>query len=134
MTANSFFRCDEDGRVVGITDADEAVARRNLTGVGHFLLPFDSAVDPRQQRYDRRKKAWVARDDTASPLEDDPIFMRRTAYSTMQGDQVGVLMKLAGYALAGEPVPDAVRAEFDALQKRIGTIKATYRKPDSPST
>lgn len=131
MTSKAFFRCEPDGRVVGITEAAESDARRNLKPK-QFLVSFDAAVDYRAQRYDRGKKAWVARSDVKEPV-DDPLFMRRTGYSTLQGDQLGVLMKLAGYALAGEPVPADVRAEFAAVQARIEGIKAAYPKPDSPS-
>lgn len=125
----SLWAINREGERTGTFHGDEATARMNLRD-GEILVPENPEIDLREVKYDRRKKAWVPRKSLPKEyrLEDDYRYMRRTGLQDLIGDQVGVLMKIAGYALAGEPVPADVRAEFKAVTDKIEAIKGEHKK------
>jgi len=116
-----FFRIDAAGRIVGISDMDEATAQKNL-GEGERLLPFDPAVSVRGH-------FWTGETWAALPPEpdriDDWVFMRATGYPSV-GDQLGAIMKVLA-----EPAGADARCELDSLLQRIAEIKAAHPKPSA---
>lgn len=123
----SWFRMNAGGRVAGISQSDQKTAEMNLTE-GQYLLPFDPSVNPKTDTYDEVEEQWVRGAVALPRLEDDYRFMRGTGYPGLP-EQVGVLMKIAVYALSGEPVPQGVRDEFETINGKITEVKADHPKP-----
>jgi hypothetical protein len=126
----SWFRMDAGGNVVGVSESDLATAEMNLSE-GQYLLPADPDVNPRTDVWDKGAERWIHGAVALPRLEDDPLYMRRTGYPTLP-EQVGVLMKIATYAVAGVPVPQDVRDEFADLNAQIAAVKTAHPKPKTP--
>lgn len=122
----SWFRMNAGGRVAGVSQSDRQTAEMNLSE-GQYLLPHDPTVNPKTDTYDEIEEQWVRGTVALPRLEDDYRFMRRTGYPSLP-DQVGVLMKIAVYALAGKPVPQSVRDEFEVMQAMIDKVKTDHPK------
>jgi hypothetical protein len=120
-----WFRLSADGRVRSIERMDARDAVLNL-GAGEALLEFDADAPYRTHRWDWDRREWV--DPAETPDPHDWRFMRRTGYSELIGDQLGVLMKLARAGLDGRPPSPEDRAEFEALERRITELKTDHPK------
>lgn len=127
---SKFFRVDgATGYVTGISQMSEEDATANL-GVGEVLLPFDSGVNWKLQKWDFVTTSWVARTPPPDPSED-PLFNRTTAYSEIVGDQIGAMMKVINDLLAANPslkatLPSGTAAEFDGVAAQVDEIKDNF--------
>ena len=106
------------GRVLGILEMPEALARKNLRP-GQTLRPFEGGIDPRRQRF--VKGGWTHPEPDPDPGYE---FWRRTGYPSIS-DQVGAMMKLLSEMATGD---ESSFKEFEALQKRIARTKADHPK------